>query len=106
MRYVAPRDMKTKHLFYAWLMIWNHTCPPELQYWFTHEYEFAPFYTPEYMLRAFRAFYIELKRRNDIGPKMAKAIKDIESHYMKWAASNTIALRLEREAQSKRIIHE
>jgi hypothetical protein len=75
--------MKTKHLFYTWLMIWNHAAPIELRIWENHHYIFSPFYTKEYMLEAFKYIYFELKNRKDIGPKMLGVINRIESNYRK-----------------------
>lgn len=79
----SVKEMETKHLFYTWLMIWNHSAPQELRIWDTKRYVFGPFYTNEYMLEAFREIYIELKTRKDIGPKMKEVVSRIEANYSK-----------------------
>lgn len=76
-----PLQMDTKHLFYTWLMIWNHSAPPHMRIWANHAYVFSDFYTPAYMLRAFRATYYELKTRKDLGYKMAQVVKRIEGFF-------------------------
>jgi hypothetical protein len=79
--FIPVSQMHTKHLFYTWLMIWNHAAPVELRIWFNHPYVFDPFYTKEYMLEAFRSMYFELKKRTDIGFKMREVITRIEANY-------------------------
>lgn len=74
-------EMNTKHLFYTLLMIWNHSAPKDAQIWFNHKYVFGPFYTPQYMLAAFRAIYVELKRRTDIGPRMSEVLTKMENYH-------------------------
>lgn len=81
--FISPKDMHSKHLFYTWLMIWNHSAPKELRIWDTHKYVFNSFYTNEYMLSAFANLYFELKKRTDLGPKMLEVISKIESNYIK-----------------------
>jgi hypothetical protein len=76
-------EMRTKHLFYTWLMIWNHAAPSYLRIWDNHHYIFSSFYTKEYILLAFKSMYLELKRRTDIGPKMLEVIARIEANYTK-----------------------
>lgn len=80
---VPVSKMGSRHLFYAWLMIWNHSAPPALRVWDNHRYVFSSFYTAEYMLKAFRAMYIELKYREDLTPGMLEVIEKIESNYAK-----------------------
>jgi len=77
------KDMKAKHIFYVWLMIWNHAAPKHMQVWFTHKYVFSyPKYTPEYMLVAFKAMYSALLARwDELGPKMKQAVGMIEGMY-------------------------
>lgn len=76
-------NMKTKHLFYTWLMIWNHCCPKNIQIWFNHKYIFPSFYTKKYLLKAFKFLYQELKNRADLGFKSKQVIEKIESLYLK-----------------------
>lgn len=77
---LPPKEMFSKHLFYTWLMIWNHAVPDEsMRVWGDHRYWFTPFYTPKYMLRAFRECYFELKQRTDLGPRMLEAVARIEA---------------------------
>lgn len=78
--YLKPSSMTTKHVFYTWLMIWNHAAPSEYRIWFNPK-RFSSFYTPDYMLTAFVAMYAELKRRMDIGPRMQHVIDFIEGLY-------------------------
>ena len=82
--FLRPSQMPSKRLFYTWKMIWNHACPPELRYWDDHRYEFGSFYTPEYMLQAFRCLYLELKTRSDLGPRMAQAVTEIVESFNAW----------------------
>jgi len=79
-RYHNPEEMDTKHVFYTWLMIWNHEAPDDsMRIWFTHRYQFSSFYTPKYMLKAFGVMYFQLKNRTDVGPKMKWVIARIEA---------------------------
>jgi len=79
-----PKTMNTKHLFYTWLMIWNHACPEKLRIWAKHKYQFdLKIYTKKYMLTSFQKLYYELKRRNDLGYKMKKVLLKIEGYYHK-----------------------
>lgn len=78
--YIRPSEMRTKHVFYTWLMIWNHAAPSEYRIWHNPK-RFSDFYTSDYMLAAFAAMYVELKRRVDIGPKMQNVIEFIEGLY-------------------------
>lgn len=80
--FLDPRQMTSKHLFYAWLMIYNHSAPEEHQIWFTQRYVFTAFYTPKYMFKAFEQLYYELKTRKDLGPKMLAVIAEIESIFL------------------------
>ena len=82
--FLLPSQMPSKRLFYTWKMIWNHACPPELRYWDDHRYEFGSFYTPDYMLQAFRCLYLELRSRNDLGPRMAQAVTEIVASFTAW----------------------
>jgi len=79
--FLSPAEMRTIHLFYVWLMVWNRYVPESMRIVTNHQHEFSDFYTPEYMLEAFRAMYIELKTRDDLRPKMRKAIERIELLY-------------------------
>jgi hypothetical protein len=79
--FIRVSQMDTKHVFYTWLMIWNHGVPPWHQIWFRHRYTFGSYYTKNYMLEAFRAMYIELKRRDDLGPRMKEVITQIEDKF-------------------------
>lgn len=92
---IPVSQMKTKHLFYTWLMIWNHSAPKELRIWDTHRYTFGSFYTPKYMLNAFRSLYIELKNRDDIGYKMLGVIESIENNYRKTCYIDSNIKRIE-----------
>lgn len=80
--FIKPKEMDSKHLFYTWLMIYNHTVQPSLRIWNTHRYKFNVFYTNEYMQESFEQLYIELKMRHDLGPKMKEVISIIESRYV------------------------
>lgn len=74
-----PKDMTTKHLFYTWLMIWNHSVPARYNIWFRNKYLFMDYYTNDYMQAAFGAIYRELKSRIDLGYKSQSVIKKIEA---------------------------
>lgn len=61
-----PRDMETRHLFYAVRMIWNHAMPEEAQTHDFNTYRFSDFYTVEYMKLAVRTMIAELETRDDM----------------------------------------
>lgn len=79
--FLELREMSTKHIFYTWLMIWNHAAPEALKIWNTHQYTFSDFYTPAYMLKAFTQLYRELNKRNDLGFKSGQVVTQIEKLY-------------------------
>ncbi len=76
-------EMETKHLFYTFLMIWNHSAPKKLRIWEKRKYDFGPHYTPEYMFEAFKNMLFELTKRKDLGPKMLAVLQTIESNFSK-----------------------
>jgi hypothetical protein len=76
-----PKDMSTKHVFYAWLMIWNHAAPEHMRIWNNHKYRFPAHYSREYVLESFRELYYELKQRSDLGIKSKKVVNIIEGYY-------------------------
>jgi hypothetical protein len=81
-KFLPPREMTTRHLFYTGLMIWNHSCPLELEYWKVHKkplrYRFGEFYTQEYMLQAARAIFAELSKRADLTSAQARALEELK----------------------------
>lgn len=78
-RFYQVKEMETRHLFYTWLMIWNHIAIEKNRIWFKHHYEFSGYYTMEYILESFRELYIELKSRDDVGFKSKQVMERIES---------------------------
>jgi len=60
------KDMKTSHLFYVLRMIWNHTMPKDAKLKPYQKYKFSKFYTEEYMCKAIKSLYQELKTRPDL----------------------------------------
>lgn len=79
---LKPTNMSTKHVFYTWLMIWNHAVKPGYRIWDNHRYTFGSFYQPSYMLRAFAALYFEIKTRSDLGHKSRQVVKQIEGYFV------------------------
>lgn len=79
---ILVQRMGIDHLFYAFLMIWNHAAPSEYRIWFNHRYQFSPETHPhDYLLRAFIAFYSELSpRRAGLTRKKLRVFNDIERH--------------------------
>ena len=61
-------QMKTRHLFYAVRMIWNHSMPENARSQSYIKYDFSPFYTEDYMRRALSAMCPELLQRTDLTP--------------------------------------
>jgi hypothetical protein len=77
--FVRPKDMHTSHLFYTWLMIWNHSAPEEYRVRFKHRYSFGSYYTVEYMVEAFKNMTAELKSRKDIDLGIVSVLKDVST---------------------------
>ncbi|ATN95005.1 hypothetical protein [Leptospira phage LE3] len=82
-KFYYPKDMATRHLFYTWLMIWNHSAPKEQKVMGYKSYTFAKFYTPEYMFEAFKQTYFELKSRDDLALQFKEIVEKIESYFLK-----------------------
>jgi hypothetical protein len=77
------KDMDTHHIFFSWLMVWNHICPEDMQEWWRNKPNprtFGPFYTDEYMESAIAEFTHELQQRTDMSERQkgiwAKVIKN------------------------------
>ncbi len=82
---IAPRDMETRHVFYTWLLIWNHSCPKELVRPEGRRYdEFGAWYTPQRMLTAFGVMTEELKRRHDLTLGFRKVVEEVVKAYAEW----------------------
>lgn len=64
----VPKDMETHHVFFSWLMVWNHTCPTEMRVWWNdpNPRTFSSFYTEKYMQNALAVFTHELQLRKDM----------------------------------------
>lgn len=72
--YYNVKDMTTKHLFFTFKMIWNHTVPDELKILPYIRYNFGSFYSTEYMSLAVRLIFEELKTRQDIDEEIISCI--------------------------------
>ena len=81
-------SMETKHLFYTWLMIWNHYAPPDMCIWYKRSYSFPEFYTTKYMIEAFKKMHKELKTRTDLGYKMKKVLAANEENLYNYIKNN------------------
>jgi hypothetical protein len=92
-RLVKPKYMHYKHLFYTWLMIWNHAVPTNYTIWWNYKYVFDDYYTNEYMQAAFGAIYREIKKRTDYGYKMLGVIRDIENFISKHPELEEIKIK-------------
>lgn len=67
--WVHPSEMETRHLFFTFRMIWNHSMPPEWEVGYNvKRHEFGKRYTPEYMKQAVAQIGRELATRTDIDP--------------------------------------
>lgn len=62
-RFVRPKDMTTRHLFYTLRMIWNHTVPEHMKFKPYIRYVFPEFYSNQYMILAVRYMMKELLSR-------------------------------------------
>lgn len=71
----APFQMETSYLYNTIRMIWNHSMPEEFKLTPYRIYSFGPFYTPEYMRQAVRAFLNELTTRTDITFRMNRELR-------------------------------
>lgn len=82
---IAPSDMETRHVFYTWLLIWNHSCPEELVRPEGKRYDwFDPWYTPARMLTAFGVMMEELKRRRDLRSEWRHVVEEVIRSYAEW----------------------
>lgn len=63
---VAISDMTTKHLFFTFRMVWNHSAPEAWRLRPYRRYIFGPAYTPEYVAEAVGLIWRELATRNDL----------------------------------------
>lgn len=82
---IAPSKMETRHVFYTWLLIWNHSCPEELVRPEGRRYdEFGAWYTPQRMLTAFGVMTEQLKHRNDLAPGARKIVDEVVKAYSEW----------------------
>lgn len=81
-KFYYVKDMATRHLFYTWLMIWNHSAPREQKIMPHRSYTFGKFYTPAYMFEAFKQTYFELKSRTDLAFQFQEIVKKIESYFL------------------------
>jgi hypothetical protein len=80
-----PREMVTRHVFYTWLLIWNHSCPAELVRPEGRKYDgFGKWYTPERLLTAFACMAEELTRRDNLLPWQIAVIREVVSSFAKW----------------------
>lgn len=77
--FIAPRDMKTSHLFYTLRMIWNHVVPHDKRLTPYKNYKFASVYTAEYMREAVTMLTQELSGRSELTERM---IRDLEWIYV------------------------
>lgn len=74
-----PSEMSDKHVFYTWLMIWNHSVPSRYTIWFSYKYVFMDFYSNEYMQQSFNILYCEMKKRS-YGIATQRTIETIEKY--------------------------
>lgn len=75
-----PKNMSSKHIFYTWLMIWNHSAPSSFRIPWGYRYTFdQSLYPNDYMERAFHVLYNHMKKHS-YGPKITEAIKTIEGY--------------------------
>lgn len=82
---LLPSEMATRHVFYTWLLIWNHACPPALVRKEGRKYDgFGKWYTPARMLTAFGVMMVELQKRNDLSPEFRKIVREVMVSYAKW----------------------
>jgi len=100
-----PKKMSTHHVFFTWLMIWNHSAPKELRIKKGNRYGgFPAFYTPTYMLDAFANLYWELKRRQDTTMEQRLVVARIEGNFapfikeLQETAANEAMLRAVEES--------
>lgn len=83
--FLRPANMETRHVFFTWLMIWNHSCPEELVRPEGRRYtEFDPFYTPAYMAQAFRVMFNELRIRKDLRATWKTVVDEVLASYAAW----------------------
>lgn len=83
--FVRPGNMETRHVFFTWLMIWNHSCPEDLVRSEGRRYtDFDQFYTPAYMVQAFRVMFNELKGRKDLRASWRQVVDEVLTSYAKW----------------------
>lgn len=80
--FYCPYDMQTRHLFYTFRMIWNHSMPDEVRIKPYQHYVFSSFYTPEYMKEAIRFMGHELFKRTDIKPQWRNELDFMASHFI------------------------
>ncbi len=87
--FVRPANMETRHVFFTWLMIWNHACPEQLRRPEGRHYdEFDPHYTPAYMAQAFRVMFNELQARQDLRATWKTVVDEVLSSYATWKGVN------------------
>lgn len=80
-RHLKVTEMKTRHLYYTFLMIWNHSAPKHMRSQRYIRHVFGARYTPEYMFEGFKAMYIELRERDDLTEEMIRTLRWIEGQF-------------------------
>lgn len=93
--YYLPHKMETRHLFYTFRMIWNHSMPNDAKIYPYHEYRFGSFYTTEYMMVAARRMFNELLIREDIPENFIAQLEFMKDYVIK----NNIAHLIKQERQ-------
>ena len=63
-----PEDMETRHLFFTFRMIWNHSMPEEYKLHPYRKHSFSGFYSYEYIKKSLYNISAELFMRKDIAP--------------------------------------
>lgn len=86
-----PAEMETRHVFFTWLLIWNHSCPKHLVRSEGKQYDgFDSWYTPSRMLVAFGVMMEQLSRRADLRPEWRRVVEEVIQSYAVWRGTNSL----------------
>ncbi len=66
-KYTLISDMNDKHVFYTWLMLWNHNCKPEHKIWENNKYALDKAMHISYQIDAFKQLWLEVIHRTEKG---------------------------------------
>lgn len=78
-----PKEMSTRHLFYTFRMIWNHSMPKEARSEIYIKHRFAAFYSQEYMEEAIQFLGNELLSREDLRKEWKDELERFMQYFIK-----------------------